>query len=358
MQTLRERWLARRNAWLADPAFQRWVTRFPLTRRRVRRDAARLFDRVTGFVHSQTILAAIESGLLDRLAQAPLTAAAFAPEAGLPEGGAERLLRAAAAIDLAEPLGDGRYTLGQQGAALLGNPGIPAMVRHHRLLYADMADPLGLLRQGRGTLADFWAYGQGNDQASADYSALMAASQPPVADQLLATYDFGRHRRLLDVGGGSGAFVQTAAARWPHLALSLFDLPAVAEAASARLPATITVHGGSFLADPLPTGADVITLIRILHDHDHSPAGRLLRAAFVALPPGGRLVVAEPMAEADGARPMGDGYFGFYLLAMGSGRPRSARQIAAMAREAGFSRAWSLKTPLPLIADVVVAEKR
>ena len=46
--------------------------------------------------------------------------------------------------------GDGRFGLGALGAALVGNPGIAAMVEHHALLYADLRDPVALLRGERG----------------------------------------------------------------------------------------------------------------------------------------------------------------------------------------------------------------
>ena len=118
----------------------------------------------------------------------------------------------------------------------------------------------------------------------------------------------------------------------------------------------MTIHGGNFLTDALPQGHDLITLIRVLHDHDDSPAMQLLRNIRAALPPGGRLLIAEPMAETPGAEPAGDGYFGMYLWAMGSGRPRSMREIAAMLRAAGFRTSKRVPTPLPLTVSAIVAE--
>ncbi len=56
--------------------------------------------------------------------------------------------------------------------------------------------------------------------------------------------------------------------------------------------------------------------------------GRCSRRAHDALPPGGTLLIAEPMAGTPGAEAMGDAYFGLYLWAMGSGRPRSAAAYA------------------------------
>ena len=93
----------------------------------------------------------------------------------------------------------------------------------------------------------------------------MSASQPLVADEILDAYAVTSHRCLLDVGGGEGAFLVRAAQRAPALRLMLFDLPAVADRARARFAAFGLAHrasvvGGDFLRQPLPTGADLVSL--------------------------------------------------------------------------------------------------
>ena len=78
-----------------------------------------------------------------------------------------------------------------------------------------------------------------------------------------------------------------------------------------------------------------------------------------ALPPGRRLVVAEPMAGAPGAEPMGDAYFGFYLLAMGRGRPRTLGEIAGLLRAAGFAGVRERRERAsPLLVSVLDAHRR
>jgi demethylspheroidene O-methyltransferase len=361
-KTLRLRWVLWRNRLLASQRFQRLAARMPLLSPVARRRARALFDLVAGFTYSQVLAACVESGLLTALAEAPLSLSEAAGRTHLPEAGALRLLRAAAALDLVEPVGDG-WTLGQAGAALTGNPGIAEMVAHHRLLYSDLADPLGLLRRGGGggELQRFWRYagapGQGDPEAVAAYSRLMAASQPLVAKQVLDSYRFARHRRVLDVGGGEGAFLAALGARVPTIERGLFDLPAVVARAGERLGGGVQLHGGSFLADPLPQGFDLVTLVRVLHDHDNVPAQALLARIAESLTPGGRLLIAEPMAGVRGAEAMGDAYFGLYLLAMGSGRPRPVAEITAMLHRAGFSRVRRIATSMPLTVSIVVANK-
>jgi demethylspheroidene O-methyltransferase len=138
----------------------------------------------------------------------------------------------------------------------------------------------------------------------------------------------------------------------------LFDLPEVAARASqkftvAGLGARAQAFGGDFAADALPAGADVITLIRVLHDHDDDKALALLKAARAALALGGTLLLAEPMAGAKGAAPIGAAYFGFYLLAMGSGKARRAEEIEAMLVKAGFGRVRQLPTSQPMLTGVL-----
>ncbi len=353
-----ERGIAFRNRLIASPRFRRWLGRFPLTRGFVRRRAAAMFDINAGFVYTQIALAMVDTRMFDALAAGPLSVADAAQHGDLPEAGADRLLKAAASLDLAERLRDGRYVLGERGAALHADPGISAMIDHHRHLYLDLADPVALLRRGGGggALAAYWGYARNDDPAASSgaavgsYSTLMATSQAMVAEQVTAAYDFSRHKRLLDVGGGEGAFVRAVRATTPRLEGALFDLPAVAARA-----ADVPVHGGNFFEDALPTGFDLISLVRILHDHDDEPAMKLLRNIHAALPPDGQLMIAEPMAGTRGSGAMGDGYFGMYLWAMGSGRPRTSQEIKAMLRSAGFTKMREIRTGLPLITRIILA---
>ena len=364
----RDRLFAWRDRAVGSPAFRRWAAAFPLTRPIARRRTRALFDLCAGFVYSQIVLACVQLRVFDILAERPATAAALAPRLGLSVEATQRLLAAATALKLTARRSGSRYGLGPLGAAMAGNEAIGQMVLHHPMLYADLQDPVQLLRsKSEGTaLAAYWSYASAGRPAAladgqvADYSALMAASQPLIAGEVLDAYRIGRHRHLMDVGGGDGSFLLAAAERSSTMRLTLFDLPAVAERARARFAAAgITMRadavGGDFRDTPLPAGADLITLVRVIHDHDDSVALALLRAVRAALPAGGVLLLAEPMAETPGAQAAGDGYFGMYLLAMGQGRPRSVAVLTAMLREAGFDTVRLQHTRTPLLVRVLAA---
>lgn len=361
-------WSGFRNRLLAQPGFQRWAADFPLTRRIAHQRTAALFDRVAGFVYSQIVLACVQLKALETLANSPQSAPALADLWAMPEDSALRLLRAAAALELVEERAEGRFGLGPTGAVLLGNPGLRQMIAHHGLFYADLVDPVALLRAGGGAkgLSAFWPYAAAENASDSQaeevspYSALMAATQPGVAADVLAAYNPRRHRRLLDVGGGEGVFAAAAARAAQKLSVAVFDLPAVAARATANFDAQglrgrAQSFGGDFLAGPLPEGFDLITLVRILHDHDDAGVRAILHRIRQALAPGGRLVIAEPMSAAPKPDPVSDAYFGLYLLAMGRGRARRPAELKAFLREAGFRRFSMPSTRSPMLLRVLVA---
>lgn len=377
--TLAAGWIRLRTRLLSSVRFQSLAMRFPLTRRKARREIRDTFDLCAGFVYSQVLYACVQLNIFEALREDGLSVGQLAHRAELPVASMAGLLQAASALKLVSPAvgsnGEAIYLLGERGAILLGNPGVLALVRHHQRLYADLLDPVARLRSGRddsvadaGQLQAYWSYAKSDrpDQLRGDrvgeYSALMAASQQLIASQVLAAYPFRRHSKLLDVGGGSGAFVTEVANAFPQLSLSLFDLPAVAALADERLAAAglgkrVAIHQGDFFRDALPSGADLITLVRILHDHDDDRVLELLQRVYEALIPGGVVLVAEPMAEPDQSSMIADAYFSMYLIAMGSGRPRSQFELTGLLRRVGFKPMRSPQSRAPELVSLVCAQK-
>jgi demethylspheroidene O-methyltransferase len=367
-QSWLDRLYALRDRLLASPDFQRFSAVFPLTRPIARKQAGALFDLCAGFVYSQVLAACVELELFRRVQAEPQPLDRLAADLAMPADRLERLLQAAVSLRLLSRRSQNRYGLGMLGAALVNDPGIAAMVRHHALLYRDLQNPVALLRdrQTKTELSQFWRYAGANGDAATDdvapYSALMAASQSFIAADVLDAYDFSAHRCVMDVGGGEGAFVAAAAKKYPKLTFGLFDLPAVVELAETRLAAAgvtgrVTFYDGNFCDGPLPGGADLISLVRVVHDHDDPVASRLMRAAHEALPPGGKLLIAEPMAGVKGAEQVAAAYFGFYLLAMGTGRARHPNELAALLVAAGFKPPRLLDTRQPFLIGAMIAEK-
>jgi SAM-dependent methyltransferase len=118
------------------------------------------------------------------------------------------------------------------------------------------------------------------------------------AGACLELYDFGVHRRALDVGGNSGEFLLQLCRRHPKLSGSVFDLPLVCEIGMEHVLAEpeasrIGFVKGDVRNDPLPAGCDLISFKSMLHDWPPQDAERFLGKAVEALAPGGTLLIFE-----------------------------------------------------------------
>ena len=326
----------------------------PVGRRISAHHAQRLFGTVAGFAQSQMLFAGVELGLFDRLRERACAMDEWPAFSGLPESGAAALLQGLIATGLLERRGD-RIALSIDGLVVATDPGLRAMILHNRLLYEDMADPVAMLRGGgAGRIASFWPYDGGSGDA-AGYAALMAESQSFVADAVIAGFDFGAASHVLDLGGGDGRFIAELARRFPKLRLSLADLPPVLEVARDSLRRQGLAGRVALLpADKSFPQADVVTLVRVLHDHDDASAAAMIARGAKALAPGGRLVIAEPMAQR--GRDPQTAYFAAYFAAMRSGRLRTPVALRHLLRNAGLKPSRKLRRPSPLLSVQIATQ--
>jgi demethylspheroidene O-methyltransferase len=356
------RWRLFRNRLLADSKFQRWAARTPLVRRIASKKAVELHHLTAGFVYTQTLTAVVQSNLLAVLQGRIESTKSVAAMCGLTAPAARTLLTAAQALKLTEEVSQGYWMVGELGASVLGNPGVADMVRHHAVLYRDLADPLALLKHRESTgLRDYWSYVPGGnhpDEGHREYSQLMSSSLALISDHILDSVPLQDYQSLIDVAGGTGHFARVVTRRHPHISASVLDLPEVVSEAKNQFPnSDIRFVATDMFRSPLPQDVELFSLIRVLHDHDDEPVASLLSRLCRALKPGGHLLIAEPMAGTQGAESIGDTYFSFYLWAMGSGRPRTAEELRAMCLAAGFSAVREFKTPIPALTRVLIAEK-
>ncbi|THV23778.1 methyltransferase [Peteryoungia ipomoeae] len=366
VQALRIRIRLWRNRQIASPRFRSLLSRLPLLSAISHRKANNLFRLTSGFVHAQILLACVKCGLFEALEEKALTCSALALRCGLPLEHMQSLLKQARRLDLVLAIEPDHWLLTDAGTVLAADRGLREMIRHHEMLYRDLADPSVLFRSDpRDTeLRRYWSYVREQDPAKmggdavAPYSALMRESQAMLADCILASWDFRPYRRLLDIGGGEGAFLAAVGTRYPHLRLALFDLPAVTDLASrhlrdSRLSARSELHGGDFSIDVIPNTSDCVTLIRILCDHDDDRAEQILSNLHGHLAPGTQLIIAEATAgESEGGK-LAALYFDAYFAAMGSGRCRSPQEIQHLLLRSGFRSVRTAPTTNPLLATIV-----
>ncbi|MEY4761444.1 MAG: hypothetical protein RLZZ200_1300, partial [Pseudomonadota bacterium] len=234
-------------------------------------------ERVNGLITAcwttQVIAVAVRLGLPDRLLNGPCASDALAEAAGVHADALHRLLCALASLGLAVHHGGRRFSLAPDGELLL--TAAAGSLRGVALHWGDRQwRSFGLLgaavADGRAHVAEGFEPLQ-KDPAQADvFNRAMAEQSLRIGLAAAAAYDFGRFRRVLDVGGGYGAVLASLLSTCPRLEGATFDLPDVEDAArrylhEQALGDRAEFIGGSFF-ETVPAGFDCHVLKFIVHD--------------------------------------------------------------------------------------------
>jgi SAM-dependent methyltransferase len=257
-----------------------------------------------GTRRAQVLFSALEVGAFDALSEQPLTAAEAATRLSLNPRAARDLLAALTAMELLDRQQD-RYRTTQVSDTYLvkGRPGYigeflafldgtlhPAW----RQLTASLrtGDPV---RSG-DPYADLYQEPARRD----DFLDAMDVLNAPIGSQL-AQFPWHRGWSFVDVGGARGNLAAQILKSHPGLDAAVFDLPRVRPAFDAHmsalgLTARVRFVPGDFFADPLPA-ADVLIFGHVLHNWPEDRRRLLLQKAHAALPPGGLVMVYDPMID-------------------------------------------------------------
>jgi len=317
---------------------------------------ARLID---GYLSTQTLYVAAELGVADALAAEPRTAEQIAQAVQADSGALRRVLRGLAAEDVLEEFPDGRFGLTPAGALLrVDAPGSQrgAILARGRLYYHALTGLLDALREGGTAFArahgtSFFEYLAARPTETAAFQASMADRSRQEAAAVVAAYDFGRFRRLVDVGGGRGGLLAAILAAAPNLHGVLFDRPEVVEQAHTTPAMTTaagrwTAVGGDFFA-AVPNGGDVYVLSRVLHDWDDAAAARTLASCRQAMAADGVLLVVEAVLPERAVDQPAAIRMDLHMLTLLGGRERTAAEYTALLAGAGFRLACVIPTDTP-----------
>lgn len=181
------------------------------------------------------------------------------------------------------------------------------------------------------------------------------------ARALAASYDFNRYRRLLDIGGGSGAFDIELCKQCPTLRAAVFDLPHVAaiaerNVAQAGLADRIEGIGGTFFG-AFPDGYDLHLFSMIMHDWDVEKNKGLPCRSYETLAPGGAVVISELLVNDDKTGPATAALMSLNMLIETEGRNYTPAEYAAWLTEAGFRDVETVWFDAPGANGAVIGHK-
>jgi 2,7-dihydroxy-5-methyl-1-naphthoate 7-O-methyltransferase len=237
----------------------------------------------------------------------------------------------------------GRFALNEPARDLLdpgGRIGLDLSGIGGRMAYA-WGTLLMYVRTGVPAYADvfgrpFWEDLDAHPEIGASFDALMGPAGHGVPDpEVLIRADWESVRSVVDVGGGTGALLAEILRARPAVRGTLVDLPrAVARSADTFAAAGVseraTAVGQSFF-DPLPGGADLYLLAKVINDWPDSEATAILRRCADAATPDGRVVVLGGVSPDEAPRGL------VIEMVLVGGKQRTLVQFEDLAAAAGLS---------------------
>jgi hypothetical protein len=290
------------------------------------------------------------------LAKSPTDAKAICASLGLAERPVDVMLTLFSAMGLVEKRGevfhptetareflvrDSPWFLGPYYSSLGGRPGC--------------RDLLEVLRSGKPvgwtTRKDEkpWAEAMEQDAFARQFSGAMDSRGLYLGPALARRLELKGRKHLLDIAGGSGIYSCCIVAAHPHMQATVFEKPPVDQVARDCIAkrgcsGRVDVEIGDMFAGPLPSGFDLHLWSNALHDWDAPTVGALLEKSFLALPPGGLVVVHDAHINPEKTGPISVAAYSVFLMVMTEGKCYSVGEMEGFLVGAGFANVVCEKT--------------
>jgi acetylserotonin N-methyltransferase len=328
-----------------------------------------VLELLESFRRSKVMFTALALGVFDRLAAGPAPQDVLARDLRCDADALGRLLDACVCLGLLTHSGDAygntptaaAYLTASSPRRLSGYARYSDTVLWQLWAHLDDAIREGTHRwkQTYGFEGSIFASLFRNDEDRREFLMGMQGQGLISSPQVVAAFDLGRYRRLVDLGGATGHLAVAACRRYPNLRAAVFDLPEVLPVARELIAAEglaerIELISGDFFADALPE-ADLYAMGRILHDWSEAKVHQLLGKIYERLPAGGALLVAEKLLDDDRAGPAWAVLQSLNMLVCTEGKERTLGAYEALLRRAGFRHVEGRRTDAPL--DAVLAVK-
>jgi SAM-dependent methyltransferase len=308
-----------------------------------RPDTTRLQRMARAYTETAVLWAALDVGLFTAIAGGAGDEDAVAEACGISRLDAERLVVCCLTLDLlrvrqgrlVNPPDVARYLV--EGEPAYAGPwmtftrrDVPNWFRISELM-TDGSEPTLLGMYDGLTVERARAYHE------ATYSIGMGAGR-----RFVRTVDLSGRSRMLDLGGGSGAYSINVVQQHPDMTAVVFDLPPVVEVtreflAEHGVADRVDTVGGDFTSDPLPDDCDVVVMASNLPIYDADVISGVVARAHDALLPGGEMHLIGEMLDDDRRGPVDAAMWGMNeLLYGGMGRAHTVSECIGYFEGAGF----------------------
>jgi SAM-dependent methyltransferase len=275
-----------------------------------RLDTSRLQRLSWAFTESATLFAAVQHGFFTAIAAGHDTVEALSRQTGIRPKHVRRMLVGLVTLDLVTKDGD-TFTNAPDVDRFLdeAKPGYAGKWITRTGQQWDEWRDLGAKLESKEAPSILGYHGELTVESARAYHEATYQVGMGAARKFMREVDLSGRKKILDLGGGSGAYSIVAALTYPDITAVVLDLPPVVEVARTFIADNgvadrVTADVCDFTSDPLPGGADVILMNSNLPVYDDEIIPQVIAKAFAALEPGGEMFICGEMIADDWHGPL------------------------------------------------------
>lgn len=322
---------------------------------------------ISGFWLSQMINVAARLGIADQVSGQPKTLSELAEATGTHAPSLYRLLRALVSTGILAQDAEGKFISTPLSETL--RSGVPGSLRafamaelgqEHFVAWGNLMHSVktGEIAFDNHFGQSAWEYYATHPEDAAVFNDAMTGLTEMVNGAVIAAYDFSGFKKVVDIGGGHGALMAALLKAYPAMQGAVFDLPHVAEGATARLNAEgvsdrCEILTGDFFQS-VPAGFDAYLMKFIIHDWNDEQSIAILKNIRGAMAEGGKLLLVEQIVAADNL-PSFAKFIDINMLVMTGGQERTEQEFTNLYTASGFKLSRVVATLSPFCVIEAVA---
>ena len=313
------------------------------------------------FIVSQAISVAAKLYIADYLKDGAKTIAELAALTETHEPSLYRLMRGLASAGIFSIDKENRFSNTALGEFLRSDHPESLRGAAHMICDSEHWQPHGKMLQSvkTGETAFDYTFGMPvfpyfaqNPEAAEIFDNAMTSFSAPIANAVVASYDFYGAKTIADIGGGHGFLLSTVLKANPEAKGILFDQPYVVEDAGtlvkdAGVDERLERVGGNFFEE-IPVAADIYLMKFIIHDWNDEQSLTILKNLAKSAPKGSKLLLVETVVEDDDSTPSMSKIMDLNMLVMTGGKERTAREYSELFEQTGFRLTNVYLTPSPV----------
>lgn len=279
-------------------------------------DPNKIRELANGFQVSRIILTAVELDVFSILDKHLAPSSAVAKQIGADTRATDRLLNALVSLGFLNKVREKFYNSDAASLYLVkGKPEFMGGLFHTNELWKSWGTLTRAVRKGTTVYAD--------DVSESDWiETFIAAMHYRAAKEakiLAMMLNLNSAKKMLDVGGGSGAYAMGMIENNPELKAVIFDLPNVISLTKKYVDAfpykeNISYTEGNYLTDNFGSSYDLILLSAIVHINSYEQNLKLINKCCNSLNNGGQIVIKDWVMSEARTEPPGGALFAINML--------------------------------------------